>query len=266
MSPFSPGVSRWRILRDPPAPGAWNMAVDEALATLRRGDQGILRIYRWARPTLSFGRNQAVLGRYDPDVFGPLGAEAVRRPTGGREVLHDRELTYAVILPLAGPATLRAVYRAVNRALLEALRSLGVEGRMASRRGRTPSPDAGACFREPAEGEVEVEGRKMVGSAQARVGRNLLQHGSLLLHPASIRLASLTLPSVSDAIPEQTGVTLGEALGGPLSFSRVSAAVEAALAGEMGGRWDRSELASGERDAAERLRERYASRDWTWRR
>lgn len=284
MSRWEVPAGRWRILRDPPASGAWNMAVDEALARLRR-EEGVLRIYRWSRPTLSFGRNQEASGRYDPEAFRSLGADVVRRPTGGREVLHDRELTYSIILPLSGPGSLRATYRLVNSALLAALRSLGVNGRMADRRGRTPSPDAGACFRQPAEGEIEVAGRKLVGSAQARVGSNLLQHGSLLLGPATLKLSALALPAghsgdargdrdvaragsgvqASD-LPEQEGITLADLVSSPLSFPRVASAVEAALAGSLGGEWDRGTLHEEERELARELQEGYASREWTWRR
>lgn len=277
------------------------MAVDEALARSCSGEEGVLRIYRWRRPTLSFGRNQVALGRYDPEAFGPLGADVVRRPTGGREVLHDRELTYCIVMPLAGPGSMRRSYRLVNQALLGAIRSLGVEGRMAERRGRTPSPDAGACFREPAEDEIEVAGRKLVGSAQARIDDTLLQHGSLLIQPASIRLSALAagpgpmagvaadevpgrstsggpaagktgaqpadgVGSEASPLPEQEGITLSDVLPGGLSFPRVAAAVEAAMAGSLGGRWERGDLTTREEALASSLVDRYASREWTWRR
>jgi hypothetical protein len=277
------------------------MAVDEALARSCGGEEGVLRIYRWSRPTLSFGRNQVALGRYDPEAFDPLGADVVRRPTGGREVLHDRELTYSIVMPLAGPGSMRRSYRLVNQALLGAIRSLGVQGRMAERRGRTPSPDAGACFREPAEDEIEVAGRKLVGSAQARIDDTLLQHGSLLIQPASIRLSALAagpgavagvapddaaagsasggpaarqgsgqptigLGSEAPPLPEQEGITLSDVLPGGLSFPRIAAAVEAAMAGALGGRWERDRLTAREEALASRLVDRYASREWTWRR
>lgn len=282
---------RWRILRDSPAAAAWNMALDEALARSRREGEGVLRIYRWARPSLSFGRNQTVKGRYDPEAFAPLGVEAVRRPTGGREVLHDRELTYSVVLPLRGAPDLRGFYRQVNGALVAALRSLDLDARLAAPTERTPSPDAGACFRSPVADEIEVGGRKVVGSAQVRLGRTLLQHGSLLLGPASVELRSLVAPTGDDEpsglevpsasaratstpaasapdpeVPAQGGVSLAELTGGPVSFPRVAAAVEAAMAGALGGRWARDEIRQEESCAARSLSEGYASAGWTWRR
>ena len=259
---------RWRLLRDSPAGAARNMAVDEALARCRVEGEGVLRIYRWARPSLSFGRNQSARRIYDPEAFGPLGAEVVRRPTGGREVLHDRELTYSLILPLRTPGGLREVYRVVNGALVEALASLGVGGAtLAAPEGRTPSPDAGACFREPAAGEVVVAGRKLAGSAQVRMGDTLLQHGSLLLAPSTLSLAALVRDALPPELaPEQEGITLAELTGAPISFPRVAAAVEAALAGSLGGQWARDGLTSAEADRGRELESRYRSPEWIWRR
>lgn len=244
------------------------MAVDEALARCRDPDEGILRIYRWARPSLSFGRNQAVRGLYDPGAFETLGAEVVRRATGGREVLHDRELTYCVVLPLRTPGGLREVYSLVNEALVQALRSLGVDGAgLAVARGRTPAVDAGACFREPAAGEVEVRGRKLVGSAQVRIEDTLLQHGSLLLDEPSIRLPSLAADERGpEHVADQEGITLREILQKSVSFPRVASAVEAALASMVGGEWERSRLRNDEVERAGSLEEKYASRQWVWRR
>ncbi len=167
------------------------MAVDHALATCLGPGEGVLRLYRWASPTASFGRNEPARGRYDLEAAQRAGIEFVRRPTGGRAVLHDRELTYAVALPVTSGMSLRAVYRMVNEGLVKALGALGVPATMASAEGRALSPAAGPCFRRPSEGEVTVEGRKLVGSAQARIGSAILQHGSLLLGPGQERLADL---------------------------------------------------------------------------
>lgn len=240
------------------------MAVDHALALERERGEAVLRIYRWSRPTLSFGRNQPAIDRYDPFALQALGVDVVRRPTGGREVLHDRELTYAAILPLDGPGSLREAYHRINGALLAALRSLGVEARPADDDTPVLRPDAGACFRAPAPGELAVSGRKLVGSAQRRVGRSLLQHGSLLMGPATVGLDSLRLPGV-EGDPGQ-GISLAELDGAELGFDRVARAVEAALAAEYGGAWIRDELVDREREVAETLAMQYESPDWTWRR
>jgi lipoyl(octanoyl) transferase len=252
------------------------MAVDEALARLRRRGEGVLRIYRWQRPTLSLGRNQAVRSRYDPHALASLGVDVVRRPTGGREVLHDRELTYMVAVPVEGPASLRALYREASLALVEALRALEVEAALAAPPGRTPSPDAGACFDAPARGEVVAGGRKIAGSAQRRLGDTLLQHGSLLLDQPSVALGALrlggraasgrVLPDAAPGLGVQ-GVGLRELLGAPAGFGTVAATVEAALAGRFGGSWERAaELDEAESALAEEAELRYVDSGWTWRR
>jgi lipoyl(octanoyl) transferase len=215
------------------------MAVDEALARCRRPGEATLRIYRWERPTLSFGRNQPARERYDPFALESLGVDSVRRPTGGREVLHDRELTYAVVAPVAGPGSLRGWYHEVNRALLETLVALGASGALAEPEGRALPPDAGACFGEPAEGEVVARGRKIVGSAQRRFGETLLQHGSLLLDRPSVSLEALRTPGGGRG--EAGGITLAELLGAAPGFDRVAATVEAAFAGRFGGSWSRGD-------------------------
>jgi lipoate-protein ligase A len=268
------------------------MAVDEALARCRAPGEATLRIYRWARPTLSFGRNQPARGRYDEAVAPLIGAEVVRRPTGGREVLHDRELTYAVILPLRRLGGLREAYSEVNAGLVDALRSLGIPAEAAPPRGRPPGPEAGACFAVAAPGEVTVAGRKLVGSAQARVEGSLLQHGSLLLGPPSLSLEAFRAPPTADAGgPEGDGVgsyglegavTLQEILksrggegagpgrvdgaAGGVSFPVVAGAVESALAARFGGEWRRDDLRDEERAVARSLLLHYQSTSWTWRR
>jgi len=253
------------------------MAVDEAITRTLSEGEGVLRIYRWSRPTLSLGRNQRALDRYDPLAIRMLGAEVVRRPTGGRELLHDRELTYSVILPLPGPRGLRAVYSLVHSALLDALRALGLRADLAPPGARTPSPDIGPCFGIPAEGELLVGGKKLVGSAQVRLGRRLLQHGSIRLAPSSISLAALRADppppfGVSDPDPwpgggsGEEGTTLAESGMGVVSFPRVAALIEAAMAGAIGGEWRRDELRGSEEAAARLLHLKYTSTEWTWRR
>jgi len=238
------------------------MAVDEALARCRPPGEATLRIYRWTRPSLSFGRNQPARGRYDPHALRHLGVEAVRRPTGGREVLHDRELTYAVVVPVSGPGSLRALYRQVNEALVVALEALGVRGGLAEPGARTPRPDAGACFGIPAAGEVVAADRKLVGSAQLRLGSTLLQHGSLLLDRSPVGLSALASPGRES---EDRGISLRELRGEPSSFDHVASTVEAALAGSFGGSWTRvAGLLPGEEAMARSLLPRYLDSERTW--
>ena len=142
---------RWTVVFDPPRDGAANMAVDHALAETVEPDAAWLRLYRWVRPTLSLGRNEPAADVYDLARAEGLGIDVVRRPTGGRGVLHDAELTYAVVAPVAAVGRLRAAYAAVHAGLAAGLRSLGADARLAA--GVAPGPPrAGACFDATAGG------------------------------------------------------------------------------------------------------------------
>ncbi len=272
---------RWRILVDPPSSGPHNMAVDHALAACSSPGEAVLRVYRWSCPTVSFGRNEPARDRYDQAAGHSAGIEFVRRPTGGRAVLHDQELTYAAVLPCPTPGGLRATYGLIHRGLVEALCSLGVPAAMAAGRGLPVGPDSGPCFDEPAPGEVTVAGRKLVGSAQARLEGALLQHGSLLIGPGQERL--LALGSVLDSTSAgsqivghhgvlqsdrcvQAPISLEEILGRAPHWYDLVQAVISGLSGVTGGDWHRGELTESERVKSMALNERYSSVEWTWRR
>ncbi len=191
------GVSPLVVFPYAVSDGAANMAMDEAMMDLARGGATVLRLYGWEPWCLSLGRNQPAPARI---LGGPrerlrLGVDVVRRPTGGRSVLHGPEVTYAFACPDRSWGGPRAVYGRVHRALATALSALGVPldaddaEDQARRAGESRAPGAAArlapgpaaCFRDPAPGELTVRGRKLVGSAQWRHRRALLQHGSILL-------------------------------------------------------------------------------------
>ena len=167
------------------------MARDHALALSLPFESAILRLYRWERPTLSLGRNEPTVGRYDPAVLRRAGVDVVRRPTGGRAVLHWRELTYALAVPVTTLGGARGVYKWTNTCLAEGLASLGIPAEIApGPPGPTPL-DAGPCFQVAAGGEVTAGGRKLVGSAQVKMRNILLQHGSILVADDQGLLAGL---------------------------------------------------------------------------
>jgi hypothetical protein len=177
------------------------MSID--LTLLDRAEQAgeqWLRLYRWDPPCLSFGRHEPVLRRYDVDRIDALGVHTVRRPTGGRAVWHERELTYAVAGSCSALGSLREAYTRIHGLLVDALRALGVSASLAPR-SSTPPLHAGACFASPVGGEVLVNGRKVVGSAQLRRGTALLQHGSILLHNDQHRVTALQLGTSGSARP-----------------------------------------------------------------
>jgi lipoate-protein ligase A len=255
-----------RCLAHEAARGAWNMAVDEALMASARSGRTTLRLYGWEPGCLSFGRNQTVRGRYDGEKARRRGIDVVRRPTGGRSVLHDREITYSVTAPADRWGGLRETYVLINRALAAGLRDLGVEATVAARdlRRPMPRPTVRACFRDPLPGEVTVQGRKLIGSAQWRERGALLQHGSLLIHNDQATVEELRKgDSVS---PEVPAVGLADLLCPVPSRTDLIEALVDAFGRELSLTVHAGELTRAEKSAAGGFQTRYEDDAWTWRR
>lgn len=176
----------WRLIVEPPLRGARNMAVDEAI--LRAAAVGAvlptLRLYRWQPTCLSLGYAQP-LSDVDLIRLQACGWDVVRRLTGGRAILHAQELTYSLSLPAAhllAQGTILESYQRISAALLRAVEIMGLNG------DALPHPEAeeqGAikaiCFEVPSSYEISAQGKKLIGSAQARKMGGLIQHGSLPL-------------------------------------------------------------------------------------
>jgi lipoate-protein ligase A len=187
---------QWRFLDTGRGDAAYNMALDEAI--LLTHDAGrtspTLRVYGWEVPTLSLGYAQSTAHEVDLAACQQCGVAVVRRPTGGRAVLHDQEVTYSVILPtlLAHTGnTLTEHYRLIGLALEAALQQLGLPVHLerARRTAQTPRDTSSpACFAALARYELSVAGKKIVGSAQKRLQHALLQHGSIPLQMDRHRL------------------------------------------------------------------------------
>ncbi|HUF35009.1 MAG TPA: hypothetical protein VMN37_03615, partial [Gemmatimonadales bacterium] len=197
--------------------------------------------------------------RYDRQRITAAGLDTVRRPTGGRAVWHAGELTYAVAMPAADLSAVRAAYLEIHRMLLLALRGLGVEATLAAA-SATPGLDAGACFARPVGGEILVEGRKVVGSAQVREGGGLLQHGAILLRDDQATLREVT----RGAAPPDGSAPLERILGRTLPPDAVAEAIAGAAAERWPGDWSGEGGNAGLLDEAERHRPRFASAAWTW--
>ncbi len=255
-----PKVSQWRILIDPPLPAAENMARDHALALLRRDSEGALRFYRWKPPALSLGRNEPLLPEYERLLARRPELQLVRRPTGGRAVIHDGELTYAVACGPRSLGGLRGAYALINRALVLGIRSLGVSAASGARPERRAKPPfAGACFAAPAPGEVQVDGRKLAGSAQARIAGAILQHGSVLLTTDQAELIALA----SDAEAQSRPHTLAELLPELPGWGRLVEALVQGFRCALGGEWRVSEWRDEERAAVAKLAKGYLESAWT---
>ena len=256
--------SDWLVLVDGPASGAWNMALDAALLSAAERDGACtLRLYAWDPPTLSFGRNEPALQRYDRAAIAARGLAVVRRPTGGRAVWHHREVTYAVAAPAAAFGSLRASYREIHAMLADALTSLGAAVLLAADRP-ADGVGAGACFASAAGGEVmALGGGKVVGSAQVRGDDAFLQHGSVLLAADQEIVAGVTLGEAG--APSATG--LEELIGSTRAgWNTVSDAIHRAACARWGVSPRPGSLPPSMRRPAERLVATYQDPAWTWRR
>jgi lipoate-protein ligase A len=249
-----------------PRSGAENMARDTALlARAARTGETVFSIYTWMRPTLSFGRNQTALRRYDVEKIRAAGMDTVRRPTGGRAILHDREVTYSVTAPLAGAPPLRETYARINQILLDGLARLGVSADLAAAGARAPAPTNRPCFEMPTEGELVVGGRKLVGSAQWRDEHGVLQHGSILVDDDQSSLSSFVSNSVVNSQTIPVPATLTSLLGHAPSPDEVAAAMFDAVRSLEDP--DAEELREDDiRADALELVPTYLDEAWTWRR
>jgi lipoate-protein ligase A len=239
-------------------PGWLNMAIDTALLEQADAGERWLRLYAW-EPCLSFGRHEPAERRYDAEAILARGLMAVRRPTGGRAVWHETELTYAVAVPSRQAGGLREAYREIHEMLCDALRALGAAAELAP--SRRPAPvDAGACFASAAGGEVLVRGRKVIGSAQVRQGAALLQHGSLLLQGDQSVVAA-----VSRGTPaSDRALALSPALGRPVGWQEAAEAIGATASRRWGVRPAPADRVADILNRAGTHAERYRSESWTW--
>lgn len=252
---------RWRWLESGNDPGPMQMAVDAALMDRARATgEATLRVYGWSRPTLSFGRHESVRTRFTAERLGAMRVDAVRRPTGGRVLLHEGEVTYSVTAPAAADESVRDGFARINRLLTAALARLGV-GVAEAPRGRALRPGADACFAEPSAGELIVDGRKLVASAQRRDHGALLQHGSILLVDRQRRIVELASAPMAAPRP---AATLERALGRLVTREEVRDALRGALEAEVGTAdpLDPEEVT----ESARPMLARFTDPEWTWRR
>jgi lipoate-protein ligase A len=233
-------MDTWRLLITPAARGPWNMAVDEAILEAVGSGASLptLRLYAWDPPCLSLGYAQPV-SDVDLPRLRERGWGLVRRPTGGRAILHTDELTYSVAAPPDDPrvaGTLLESYNRLAQALLAALRRLGLPAEMqqvaAVPAAHNTNP---VCFEVPSTYEITVGGKKLVGSAQARRKEGVLQHGTLPLTGDLGRILQ-TLVYPDDAARERAAARLLErattvesALGHALTWAQAADAYVAAF-------------------------------------
>jgi lipoate-protein ligase A len=231
----------WRLLLDEPADAAWNMSVDESLLACAEGAAPVLRLYGWREPAVSLGfrqREPEWLGRCDS-----LGVEVVRRVTGGGAVLHAGDLTYAVVAPADAPdlpSDLRGSYEWIRARLVAGLERAGLAA--SASRARAGADRLELCFAGATGYEVELDGEKLVGSAQRRTRRAFLQHGSIRISDDSALYRALTGDSPSGPKPPA------------LEPDELRTALVASFASALPGGLELAELSTAEHQCADELR------------
>ena len=238
----------WKYINSGFHPGAYNMEFDQALASALVSGEGApaLRVYGWKPHAVSLGFHQS-MEEIDEKRCRDCGIDIVRRPTGGRAILHADELTYCVVMNAEG-RSIQTVYAEISAALVAGLRRLGADVGFA-----TSQPEFGKlyrsassipCFSSSARYEIQSNGKKLVGSAQRRYSADgdevVLQHGSILLGPAHKFLSELIKSSdtqlageLSAALDSKT-TDLSSVLGREVPFGKAAEAVRAGFEEALG--------------------------------
>ena len=250
------------------------MAIDEALLqlTVKNVSAPVLRLYAWEPGCLSLGFAQP-FSDVDESALSDKGWDYVRRPTGGRAILHIDELTYSICAPLDSPAvqgSLLESYRRLSGGLLEALIILGVDASAQKEYENSQlKPDHPVCFEVPSNYEITAKGKKLIGSAQSRKSGGVLQHGTLPLHGDITRINDVL--KFSDEIYKADAkmrinshaITLEGALGKRISWGDAAHAFAQGFEKALRVNFSESSLSDEENKlAASLLKEKYATLAW----
>jgi lipoate-protein ligase A len=264
----------WRLLITPSARGAWNMALDESiLEHIGRGESPpTLRLYAWEPACLSLGQAQP-FADVDTARLKQNGWEVVRRATGGRAILHTDELTYSVIAPSDEPVMAGGVlesYNRISQALLAAVKNLKISVEVKEGKANNSKTSNPVCFEIPSTYEITVDGKKLIGSAQARKKDAVLQHGTLPLTGDLTRICQALVfeneserDNASKRLLERA-TTVESALGRVVSWDDAVQAFVQAFEARLGLRFERGTLFESEsKRTAELVREKYDHPSWT---
>ena len=280
----------WRLIKDSYYTGFMNMAIDEAIMIAHR--EGLvpptIRFYQWSPAAVSLGYFQDLQKEIDVDVCKNLGIDVVRRPTGGKAVLHDKELTYSFVIreshPLVNDSILET-YKKISGGMIRGLSYLGITAELVPLREKLKSASSGneakpkishsdiksICFSVPSQYEVQVEGKKILGSAQIRKKEIVLQHGSLLIELEKDKLFSVfNFPSVQIRERLKTrfkATSLEEILKKKIDFSELSKILPRGFEAEFGVKLTEGKLTEQEEKISKDLLEnKYSTYEWNYER
>jgi lipoyl(octanoyl) transferase len=268
VTDYSP--TTWRLLHTGHLDGATNMAIDEAISRAVQAEAVLptLRFFGWNPACLSLGQAQPGAD-VDQAACRTLGVEVVRRPTGGRAILHIDELTYSIIVPDTEPrvaGTIVDSYRRLSEGLLRGLMLMGVPTQQTERPDGHARAAGPVCFEAPSHYEIVFDGKKLVGSAQMRKSGVVLQHGTLPLHGDIARIAKCLVARPDPDRVRRRATTVEAAIGRMLAFDDAARFMAQGLAETLNLDLQVGVLTDRERAWADELRrEKYAAAEWTYR-
>jgi len=281
----------WRLIKDSYHTGFVNMAIDEAIMIAHR--EGLvpptIRFYQWSPPAVSLGYFQDLQKEINVDVCRNMGIDIVRRPTGGKAVLHDKELTYSFVIreshPLVNDSILET-YKKISGGMIRGLSCLGIKAELVPLGEKLKnetllnkeekseirySDIKSICFSVPSQYEVQIEGKKIVGSAQVRKREIVLQHGSLLIELEKDKLFSVfNFPSAQIRERLKTrfkATSLEDILKRKINFSELSEILPRGFEEEFGVRLIEGKLTEQEEKISKELLEnKYSTYEWNYER
>jgi len=264
-------VERWRWIENGPADGATQMAIDRAI--LENADsfgKVTVRVYRWKPYCISLGYHQSV-ENIDLDRCQQDGIDVVRRPSGGRAVLHAEEITYSIIIPagsLPFSATVGEVYNFISRGLVRGIQKLGVLVQLQKRsldfRSHYKTSLSVSCFSAAARHEVVIEEKKLVGSAQFRLAGRILQHGSILMGDAHLALPDYLKgiePEERDQlrlVMEKKTASINRYLGRKIEYGEAAKALRQGMEEEFSVEFEDGKLTEKEQEQILHLRKTFS--------
>lgn len=275
---MSPPISRpsWRFLDTGFLNGYENMAIDEAIFIncQQKKSPPTIRIYGWTPPAVSLGYFQKAENAVDLEACKKRGVDVVRRLSGGRSVVHHRELTYSIICRESTPSlgsSVLATYKTISECLITTLKDLGLAVQWVTSRDKhthAQSPDKTAsCFSSPSWYEITVEGKKICGSAQKRGDGVLLQHGSLLIDYDPELLAEVLVSKKGEEAflteIRSTTTSINQHLPQKVDYNRLKELVLKSFEDHLGITLTRGELSDCEPHLKNQLlKEKYATDEW----
>ena len=271
------GKTFWRLIISSPSSGSWNMSVDETILekVVSRDVPPTLRLYSWHPYCLSIGHAQSI-SEVNTGFLTEKGWGVVRRPTGGRAILHADELTYSINAPIDDPHIRGGViesYQHLSHCLLHALELVGIKTdsrpKVKEEKHLSKNP---VCFQYPSDYEITFQGKKLIGSAQARRINGLLQHGAIPLFGDISRIIStLNYKNDEEKLKAKSSllsraITLQDVMGHMISWKEIADAILHAFEETLNIHFVYSSLSPNEINRAKTLqKEKYANRIWTFR-